>query len=470
MKNNKKWNKVFQAGMAALVLAFGLVLAGCPTEPTSVTGVTLDETAISLTVGQSKQLTATVAPSDADDNTVAWESSSESVATVSDTGLVSAVSAGTTTIKVTTTDGGKTAECTVTVTTPAPTGNSRATAIPLTDGTLMPGSVTAGGEKWYSFTAAAGTNYNVSWEDSAQQALGSSYTADVYVSAYAGTSTTALSGFSMADSGYTTPKTISGQSGTIYLKVMRYAASTGSTFAIKYTTAASVAGDSRANPITLTADTWAQGDLLTASSVVWYKITVPAATTYYVWGDDRDSYNVGLTGDIAVTGYIGSASTAAFSEDIGDSSTNHAISVSGGGDVYLRVVPYNNSSTRIGTYAIVCATISQKPASSYLATALTSGAWGSNICATSQSYRWHSYSVTGSTTYTLTLDGAMPITALYAYVYSTDGTQLNTGSTYLTSTSTTQTFTPPSNGTVYIKIIPVTGYGATNGYSIKITP
>ncbi|GHT52656.1 hypothetical protein FACS1894106_1840 [Spirochaetia bacterium] len=29
MKNNKKWNKVFLAGMAALVLAFGLILAGC---------------------------------------------------------------------------------------------------------------------------------------------------------------------------------------------------------------------------------------------------------------------------------------------------------------------------------------------------------------------------------------------------------------------------------------------------------
>ena len=82
----------------------------------SVTGVTLDEDSISLTsAAETKQLTATVAPENATDKSVTWSSSDEQVATVSDTGLVTAVADGTATITVTTTDGSFTDTCEVTV-------------------------------------------------------------------------------------------------------------------------------------------------------------------------------------------------------------------------------------------------------------------------------------------------------------------------------------------------------------------
>ena len=80
----------------------------------AVSGVTLDKTTLALTEGQLGQLAATVKPDDATDKTVTWSSSKTSVATVSDKGLVTAVSAGEATI--TAKAGGKSATCLVTVT------------------------------------------------------------------------------------------------------------------------------------------------------------------------------------------------------------------------------------------------------------------------------------------------------------------------------------------------------------------
>ena len=86
-----------------------------PTTPGSVSGVTLDKTTLSLSVGASEHLTATVAPSNATNKNVTWSSSNNSVATVSN-GTVTGHSVGSATITVTTVDGNKTATCDVTVT------------------------------------------------------------------------------------------------------------------------------------------------------------------------------------------------------------------------------------------------------------------------------------------------------------------------------------------------------------------
>jgi uncharacterized repeat protein (TIGR02543 family) len=83
--------------------------------PVLVTGVTLNKNTLPLTVGGTETLTATVAPNNATDKAVTWSISPSGVATVSN-GTVTAVSAGTATITVTTADGGKTATCAVTVT------------------------------------------------------------------------------------------------------------------------------------------------------------------------------------------------------------------------------------------------------------------------------------------------------------------------------------------------------------------
>lgn len=77
-----------------------------------VTGITLNQTTMSVAVGGSGTLTAIVAPADATDKTVVWTSADPSIATVLD-GAVKGVKAGSTTI--TAKSGDKQATCTVTV-------------------------------------------------------------------------------------------------------------------------------------------------------------------------------------------------------------------------------------------------------------------------------------------------------------------------------------------------------------------
>ena len=83
----------------------------------AVTGVTVSPTEKSLSVGGTQQLTATVSPSNATNKNVTWTSDATSVATVSSSGLVTAIAAGTATITVkSVADNTKKATCTIKVT------------------------------------------------------------------------------------------------------------------------------------------------------------------------------------------------------------------------------------------------------------------------------------------------------------------------------------------------------------------
>jgi hypothetical protein len=80
-----------------------------------VTGVSLDNSSLRILKEATAQLNATIAPANASNKKVNWTSTNNSVATVSASGLVTAVAAGTATVTATTADGGFTANCTVTV-------------------------------------------------------------------------------------------------------------------------------------------------------------------------------------------------------------------------------------------------------------------------------------------------------------------------------------------------------------------
>ena len=83
-----------------------------------VTSITLNETTLSLLVGETFQLEATVVPDDATDADVNWNSADAdvSIATIDGAGIITAVAAGTTAFVVKA--GDKTATCTVTVANP----------------------------------------------------------------------------------------------------------------------------------------------------------------------------------------------------------------------------------------------------------------------------------------------------------------------------------------------------------------
>ena len=84
--------------------------------PVLVDSITLDLTTIEAKEGSEIQLTATVTPADATNKEIAWSSSDENIATVSETGLVKIHRSGTCVITATTTDGSDLkAECMVSV-------------------------------------------------------------------------------------------------------------------------------------------------------------------------------------------------------------------------------------------------------------------------------------------------------------------------------------------------------------------
>ena len=77
--------------------------------------ISINKNTDNLIVGCSDNLISTITPSNATNQAVTWSSSDSSIATVDNTGKVTAVSTGIATITVTTTEASKTASCSVTV-------------------------------------------------------------------------------------------------------------------------------------------------------------------------------------------------------------------------------------------------------------------------------------------------------------------------------------------------------------------
>lgn len=92
-------------------------------ERVRVSGVSFDETEHKIPVRGTAKLTATIAPADATVKTLVWTSDDPGIASVSRTGIVTAVSVGTTKIHATSVDGNHSAEITVTVTPNAERGD-----------------------------------------------------------------------------------------------------------------------------------------------------------------------------------------------------------------------------------------------------------------------------------------------------------------------------------------------------------
>lgn len=80
-----------------------------------VTGISLNYKSANLRIGDTCLLSAVITPSNAANTSVAWSSSNPAVASVSSTGIVTALSTGTATITATTADGSHTASCIVNV-------------------------------------------------------------------------------------------------------------------------------------------------------------------------------------------------------------------------------------------------------------------------------------------------------------------------------------------------------------------
>ena len=134
---------------------------------THVSSVSLNKVSLQLTKGESEALSATISPADATDKSVHWESDNADVADVDNTGNVTAKAKGTATITVTTTDGGKTASCSVTVVEKAtvPTAHTltyngnKQTGVSAGTGYILGGTYAATNAGSYTATATLDTGY-----------------------------------------------------------------------------------------------------------------------------------------------------------------------------------------------------------------------------------------------------------------------------------------------------------------------
>ena len=100
----------------SLFFFVGLMIASCSSfkeEEIAVNSVSMSQETAEMQIGETVQLQAIVTPSNASDKSVVWASSRQSVATISSSGLVTAVGLGSST--VTASCGGKSAKCQVTV-------------------------------------------------------------------------------------------------------------------------------------------------------------------------------------------------------------------------------------------------------------------------------------------------------------------------------------------------------------------
>ena len=110
--------KIFLSLITVVLFMFSCTEPPTDTEETKIiiepTGITLDKTSLSLSIGENETLMATITPADADNKTVNWFSNDETVATVKD-GIVTGVAYGKTTISAYTSNN-KLVSCTIEIT------------------------------------------------------------------------------------------------------------------------------------------------------------------------------------------------------------------------------------------------------------------------------------------------------------------------------------------------------------------
>lgn len=113
MQANRK--RVRLTGLICLMsLMLVAAITGC-VKVVPATGITLDQSTLTVEVGSTARLRATVEPEDVLDSRVYWDTSDASVATVDSRGKVTGIAEGTAVISAETSDARYYAECTVTV-------------------------------------------------------------------------------------------------------------------------------------------------------------------------------------------------------------------------------------------------------------------------------------------------------------------------------------------------------------------
>ena len=180
---NETWYRTFYCPVIDQALQYqgiGSITASEAPEVVAVTGVKLDQTTLTLNAGESAQLTATVSPSNATNKSVTWSTSNSNVSVSG--GKVTAKTAGSAIVTVTTADGGYTAQCNVTVNASTEVGHTELASLSLDgncyfDTEILPDEKTNTKARW---NLQSGTTYIAGARDDNYK-IGYSCTDNVYV-------------------------------------------------------------------------------------------------------------------------------------------------------------------------------------------------------------------------------------------------------------------------------------------------
>lgn len=145
---------------------YNTVSVSVSANPILITGITLIPGSATLAPGATTQISAAIAPSNATNKTLTWSSSNTSIATVSSSGLVTAVAAGTANVWARSTDGtNRTGTCTITVAVPATSISLNQTTATMHPGntltlvaTVLPSNATNKTVTWSSNSSNATVN------------------------------------------------------------------------------------------------------------------------------------------------------------------------------------------------------------------------------------------------------------------------------------------------------------------------
>ncbi|MFT8314004.1 MAG: Ig-like domain-containing protein, partial [Clostridium sp.] len=150
-------------GTAVISATAGGKTAKCTvtvSNPVPVKSISLNKTALNLSLGSMDNLYANILPFEANGSSVIWKTSNSKVATVSYNGVVKAIGLGKATITATTQDGSKSVSCSINVT---PTVKVRSVALNTNTSTLTVGDISY---LYATIAPSTAVNKNVIWTTS----------------------------------------------------------------------------------------------------------------------------------------------------------------------------------------------------------------------------------------------------------------------------------------------------------------
>ncbi|GHV94099.1 hypothetical protein AGMMS50293_04190 [Spirochaetia bacterium] len=308
-----------------------------------------------------------------------------------------------------------------------------ATPTTLTANTWANGSLAAGGQEWYSFTATAATQYihatfgtlpnlYVQLYDSAGAAVGSR---------------TSLNG----GSALSTSRTVT--SGNVYyVRVTQFTYTTG-TYQIAFNSSFPPPGTT---PTTLTADTWANGSLA-AGGQKWYSFTATAATQYI-------HVTFGTLTDLYVQLYDSAGAAVGGMTELSYNIMFISRTVTSGNVYYVRVRPYSSSYS--GTYQIAFSGGFLPPGAT--PTTLTADTWANGSLAAG-GQEWYSFTATAATQYIHATFGTL--TDLLVQLYDSAGAAVGSQTRLSNSSAPATSRTVTSGNVYYVRVMSYPTYTGT---------